>query len=390
MIGAASFEPQTVLDALRRRPEGAALLAAAERAPHRVALVGGFVRDTLLGVDAREVDVLIEGDAQSLAGALGGTVTLHEQFGTACVRGAGWTVDLASSRSERYAQPGALPLVAPASLEADLGRRDFTINAIAVELPHGERFLAAASALADLAGRRLRVLHDASFIDDPTRVLRLARYARRLGLEVDPHTATLAGAATLASVSGARIGAEVRLALLETDPIGLFEDFAAKLPIVVDRSLIEAALALAPADADGALLTLAAVCDGAAPPAWVQALELTARERDTVVAARGAPALAEQIAAAASASALRGVLRGVPVEIVALAGAHGPRAAVARWFDELRAVRLEIDGDDLIAAGVAPGPDLGGRLERTLERKLDGQLSGGRAAELASALADGG
>ncbi|HEX2703728.1 MAG TPA: hypothetical protein VHM72_09885 [Solirubrobacteraceae bacterium] len=379
------FQAEVVLDALARRPEGAVLLALAGSG---AAVVGGFVRDTLLGIEPRELDVVVNGDAEAFARRLGGSVITHPAFGTARATRDGWSIDVAASRRERYRQPGALPAVEPATLIEDLARRDFSVNAVAVTLDGGE-LLALAGALDDLAARRLRVLHERSFIDDPTRVMRLARYRHRLGFTVEPGTAALAQAATLATLSGARITSELRLALLEPDPAAPLADLQRKLPIVVDRKLIESALALAPADANRQLVIFGAILAGPAATAWIASLDLTAHERDVLQLAAGAERLAAEIGAAGSASALRDVLRGIPVEVVAIAGALGPAAPARRWLDQLRGVTLEIGGDDLLAAGVPAGPGLGARLERTLARKLDGQLAPGRAAELASALEDG-
>jgi tRNA nucleotidyltransferase (CCA-adding enzyme) len=328
----------------------------------RAAVVGGFVRDSLIGRVPREIDLVVEGDTAELAAALGGTLTSYEPFLAARVSRDGWSIDITQARSERYPQPGALPIVEPASLEDDLARRDFTVNAIAVTLDGGD-LLAVDGALEDLAARRLRVLHDESFIDDPTRVMRLARYSRRLGFSVEPHTAALAQAARLDTLTGARIAAELRLALLEPDPLAPLADLSQKLPITADRPLVEAALALTPEDGSRELVVLAAVIREHAPSEWIGALELTAHERDIVLGARHAPEIATAIEAAESPSALR---------------------------ERLRHVTLEIDGHDLIAAGIAAGPELGARLERTLARKLDGQLAEGREAELASALGDSG
>lgn len=384
MSTAASLDPGVVLEALAQRADGAAVLATRMRG---AAVVGGFVRDTLIGISPREVDVVVERDAEGFARELGGVVTVHAAFGTARAERDGWSVDVAAARSERYPRPGALPVVAPASLEQDLGRRDFAVNALAVKIDDG-KLLAVAGALEDLSAQRLRVLHDRSFLDDPTRVMRLARYAHRLGFSVEPHTAALARAARLDTVSGARIGAELRLALGEGDPLAPLSDLSGKLPIVIDRPLIEAALAIAPSDASRELVILAAITREIAPPEWIAELELSAHERDVVLAAANAPQIADAIETAASASALHDALKDVPAEIVALAGGLGPAAAARRWLDELRYVRLEIGGDDLIAAGISSGPELGARLERTLRRKLDGRLAGGRRAELESALGE--
>src|SRR5205823_5917854 len=132
---------------------------------------------------------------------------------------------IAQARRERYSTPGALPDVEPASLDEDLVRRDFTVNAIALALgaPKPGMITAAPRALEDLERELLRVLHERSFLDDPTRLLRLVRYQSRLGFTVEPGTAALAAAAAsegaLSTVSGSRVGAELRLLAREPDPL---------------------------------------------------------------------------------------------------------------------------------------------------------------------------
>jgi tRNA nucleotidyltransferase (CCA-adding enzyme) len=354
----------------------------------RAALVGGVVRDAFLGLRPRELDVVVEGDAAAYAGALepyGARVEVHSPFGTATATTADWRIDVAMARRERYPAPGALPVVEPATIEEDLGRRDFTVNAIAVTIG-GAELIAAPWALDDLDARRLRVLHDRSFIDDPTRLLRMARYAQRLGFAIEPRTAELAAAASFATLSGGRLGAELRLALAEPDPVGVLERVADRLPIDVDRELVEAALGLAPPDADRPLVVLGAVArddpSRGAGEGWLDTLELSSREREIVLACMRATVPAER-----TPSALWRAWHRLPVEAVAVAGARGDRDAARRWIEQLRAVRLSIGGDDLIAAGVAEGPEIGRRLERTLLRRLDGELAPGREAELADALA---
>jgi tRNA nucleotidyltransferase (CCA-adding enzyme) len=369
-MGDGAFDPHAVLAALVRYPP-------LDLAGARAAVVGGFVRDIWLGSAPRELDLVVEGDAAELAAMLGGEVTAHEAFGTATATGPGWRVDLAMARRERYPAPGALPVVEPASIEEDLRRRDFTVNAIAVTLAGGE-LLAADRALEDLAARRLRVLHERSFIDDPTRVLRLARYAQRLGFEVEPLTARLGQQASLQTVSGARIGAELRLILAEADPLAVLERVSDKLPVAVDRRLVEGALGLAPADSDQAMLVLGAVVTDTA---WLDGLELTARERDLALACS-----ATHVPADRTASGLWRAWHAVPVEAVAVAGAREDAHAAWWWIETLRHVRLEIGGDDLLAAGLSEGPQIGRRLERTLAAKLDGALADGRERELRYAL----
>jgi tRNA nucleotidyltransferase (CCA-adding enzyme) len=361
-----------------------------------VHLVGGAVRDLLLGRVPSELDVVVEGDVGRLAAALGAGATVHSRFGTATVRDGDCRWDLAASRAEEYARPGALPDVRAAALSQDLRRRDVTVNAIALDLASGE-LRAAEHALDDLASRRLRVLHDASFRDDPTRLWRVARYAARLGFELHPQTAKLAAEAVATGVaervSGARIGNELRLALTEPDPVAAIER-AVALGLApwlrADRERTEAALELLPAGGGRAdLVVLAAALDEGADDAdqRLAGLDFTAAERAVLRAAAGAPQLAAAANAAKRPSQLARALRGQPVEAVALAGASGAAEPVRRWLDELRHVALRIDGSDLLAAGVPRGPQVGRRLAATLERRLDGELGDDRAAQLAAALA---
>jgi tRNA nucleotidyltransferase (CCA-adding enzyme) len=368
-----SFDPGEVLAALNGYPR----LPASQG---RLAVVGGFVRDIWLRREPRELDVVVEGDAGEVARSLGGDVVVHEPFGTATATGDGWRVDVAMARRERYAAPGALPQVEPASIEEDLARRDFTVNAIAVTLDG--RPLAAERALDDLRSGTLRVLHERSFSDDPTRLLRLARYAQRLGFTVEPQTAELARRASLEGLSAARLGGEVRLALAEEDPLGVLARLAEKLPIAIDRALVQRALALAPPDSDTAMLLLGLLTS---EPDWLGGLELTAREHALALACHQARPPAE-----VTPSGLWRAWHDSAAEVVAAAGARGGEQAARQWLAELRHVKLEISGDDLIAAGLVEGPAVGRALGRALEAKLDGELSGGRDAELAYALAAAG
>jgi tRNA nucleotidyltransferase (CCA-adding enzyme) len=400
-----------VLEEMQRSAAGRALAELAQRRPG-LWVVGGAVRDALLGLRPRELDVVVEGDAaavaRELAQATGGALALHPSFGTASVAGPGTgRVDLASARRETYSQPGALPDVAAAGLEEDLARRDFSVNAIAVAAGGGE-LRSVPHALEDLAEGRLRVLHDASFLDDPTRLLRLARYAGRLGFDPDEHTRLLAARAVRsgapATLSGARLGAELRLVLAEDQALrsvgelrrlGLLETLHPRLRL--DARALAGALELLPPDGRRDLLILTALALPLAvtadPPrggelrAWLDRLEFPAADRDRVVTgALAVPRLIGTLALARRPSELRDAVGGAPVEAVALAGALGVSEPARKWLLEVRHVRLQIDGHDLLAAGVPPGPEIGRRLARALRQRLDGTLPPGRDAELRVAL----
>lgn len=394
--------PKELIGRLQRLPAGRTLL---ERIPARdgVFLVGGAVRDLLLGLGPLELDVVVEGDAISLARELGGLVLAYDRFGTCKVRLDAHTYDIATARTETYARPGALPDVAPAPLTEDLKRRDFTVNAIAMALGGGREGMLEAlpGALEDLQARTLRVLHDRSFIDDPTRLLRLARYAGRLSFAVEPHTRDLVQAAVragaLETVSGARIGAELRLLAREREPL---EAFAALHELRVDgaihprfglrdRAPVKRALRLLPPDGRSDLLVLAAAAEEVPREelaGLLDGLAFEAADRERVVsAAAGAKILAAALKRAHTPADIAAAAAGASPELVALAGGHGSVDAAAAWLDELRHVRLEIDGQDLLAAGVPQGPLIGRALRAALDAKLDGRASG-REAELSEAL----
>lgn len=359
-------------------------------------LVGGAVRDALLGESVRDLDVVVEGDAIAVARALGEIVSEHERFGTAEVRLAdsGAKVNLAGARTETYARPGALPDVTlGASIADDLRRRDFTANAIAAALDDG-REVAVPGAREDVAARTLRVLHDRSFLDDPTRVLRMVRYAERLGLTPDDHTARLAREAVssgaLLEVTRDRIANELRLALHEPDPLATLaamHDWTAAATPRVDVDLARRALALLPA-ARRELIAVAsgAIGDPRAAQRNIQWFDESRPARRRAAETAGADELADALRAAQRPSQIVQCARRHPPEMVALAGALGAETPARRYLDDLRHTELAIDGRDLIAAGVPEGPAIRAALDRALAARLDGTIAPGREAELAAAL----
>jgi len=342
-------------------------------------LVGGAVRDLLLGRDRADLDLVVEGDAEQLARALGGETVGHERFATAKVRLGQAELDIAGARAESYARPGALPDVRPASLADDLARRDFTINAMAIALRGEPELIDPHGGQADLGRGVIRVLHERSFVDDPTRALRAARYAARFGFGVEPETESLARAADLETVSEDRVEAELIKLAAEPNARQGFELLDAWGLV----SLAEGAGPLI--DAVGTLLqrppwegmadralAVHAAATGRAPGAAGRLRDLLASSRELAGAAPRHPSEAVELA------------RGRGGIELALARALG-----AEWLDryvsEWREVRLEITGEDLKAAGVAEGPAVGRGLDEALGRKLDGEISG-REEELRVAL----
>jgi tRNA nucleotidyltransferase (CCA-adding enzyme) len=248
----------------------------------------------------------------------------------------------------------------------------------------------------------VRVLHERSFLDDPTRLLRALRYATRLGFELDPETERLAreavAADALSTVSGARIRDELMDLLRETDAPSAIERMrelevhsALHPELDPDPELVaSAALGATAIGADRAIAALAALIEEAPEKLdlWLADLNLLADERDAAArAARVAPRIAAALREREhSPSELRGLLAKEPPEALALALAlRAPPEPILRWVSDLRGVGLEVSGADLLAAGVAEGPAVGRALDETLNRKLDGLVSG-RDAELETAL----
>lgn len=336
-----------------------------------VYLVGGSVRDLLLGRARTDIDLVVVGEAASLAERLGDATTVeHERFATAKVTVNGHEIDIAAARSESYPRPGSLPEVEPAgSIEEDLRRRDFTINAMAVPLEGEAAMIDPHRGREDLESGTLRVLHRRSFVDDPTRALRAARYAARFGFAPDPETASLLREADLSTVSEDRRRAE--LLRLAGEPAA-----ARGFELLAEWGLAR----LRPEGV--ALAARVAELLSAAP--W---RDFAPRDRAVLAAALGPPAGEGELAAARPdrpSLAVQLARRHDSVEL-ALARAMG-----AEWLDryllEWRDVRLEIDGDELLAAGVKQGPAVGRGLTEALRRKLDGEVSG-HEEELRAALA---
>jgi tRNA nucleotidyltransferase (CCA-adding enzyme) len=391
-----------LLSRLELSPEVARLLSIVRDGPPAF-VVGGTIRDLLLGRDPLDLDVVVDGPLTGLVQALGPPLRAHDQFETATVMLGDLRCDLARSRSETYPSPGALPQARPGPIEQDLLRRDFTVNAIALAVS-GDRagqLLSAPRALDDLHARRLRVLHRRSFLDDPTRLLRMVRYATRLRFVVDPGTYALVSdavsTAALKTVAAPRVGAELRLLVAEPDPVaGLATltpwglDAAIALGFGLDgREPAAGALALLDGGGDAGALVLAVASlgiDEVGRAEFLGGLGFDAARRDLIaeIATTG-PRLAPRLCRARAASSIAAAVGRASVEAVALAGALGAADNARRWIEQLRSVTLLIGGADLVAAGIPAGPAIGAGLRAALSAKLDGRV-GDRAGELAEAL----
>jgi tRNA nucleotidyltransferase (CCA-adding enzyme) len=355
------------------------LAEVAGAAPDPVYLVGGAVRDLILGRGRADIDLVVEGDPTALAAALGAEpVVSHSRFGTMKVDWNGEEIDLAAARRERYARPGALPTVdLGAPIRTDLGRRDFTVNAMAIPLADPEDLLDPYDGRRDLRAGLLRVIHDRSFVDDPTRAIRAARYAARFGFELEEGTEALLRAADLESVTPERRAEELRRLAREASGVKGLE-------LLAEWGLSE--------PRDGGLEWARAVDQILGTPPWAGEVD----RADAILAAAGVleppdiPGRADAVERSvelASASPSRpsegaALARGVDPLVLVLARAKG-----AAWLDawlEWREVTLEISGADLTAAGLS-GPAIGTALDGALAAKLDGEAAT-RADELRIAL----
>jgi tRNA nucleotidyltransferase (CCA-adding enzyme) len=371
-------------------------------------LVGGTVRDLLLGRPPKELDLVVERPLRDLLTRLEGTKVVYGSFETATVLTAdGAAIDIARSRRERYPHPGALPEVEPAGLEEDLWRRDFTVNALALATggPQAGTLYGLPTSLADLEARRLEVIHPRSFRDDPTRLVRLARYHARLSFALGAQTAAWAAAAVatgaLKTVSCQRIVNDLRRNLGEEDPLGQLQALE-RLGLLRGLGLarpsqgaVAGALALAGGEGDRLLLLGVALLAGS--PRAARGLEFLYRcglERPLIrgiaVSLRAYPALVELFSNRAPFAAIHRASRGVPVEGIAWAAAcAGPLGLRhgAAYLRRRAEATVAISGKDLLAAGASPGPALGRALAAVEEQIVEGRLGLSRGEQLKAALA---
>ena len=371
-------------------------------------LVGGPVRDHLLGSPVKDLDISVVGSApslaQKLADTLGGRVTVHPRFRTATVYlpdGPPW-VDLVTARRETYSQPGALPDVEPGSIADDLARRDFTINAMAIPLCGDDRdFVDPHNGRADLAAGIIRTLHRNSFVDDPTRMFRAVRYEQRFGFRIDDATladlqSALAGGA-MSTVSGPRIDNELGRMISERNPLpalrratelGLLAAIHPAMPTMEHWDALDGWSSVPPG---------AEPADREWPICWDAALywtlngeqvaSLSMKNPERTRCARYVDLLKPRLPFLAvdgltpsnvcallenSASSSAMPFTQPAALTVALAFAE-PTAAdnIRRYLTEWQDVKPLLDGSDLLALGVPEGPAVGELLEALRKARLD-------------------
>lgn len=379
-----------------------------EDAGVRTYAVGGFVRDLILGVPNLDLDVTVEGDgrrfAEVLARKMGGDVISYDRFGTATLslgEGPIERMDVVTARRERYPHPGALPEVEPATIREDLFRRDFTINAMAMAL-NPNRFgqiVDFYGGLRDLRGKIIRVMHDMSFIDDPTRLFRCVRFEARYDFTVEPHTSSLFRRAIDEGmplrVSRQRIWHEMKLILAEDLPekpirrmseVGLLRFISPDLE-VSDETIrlfgrIRGALDLlrrsgVKDELNLPLVYLAAMISHLHTDAirtLCRELSLSGEEERILTDSREVL----EVKLGEGRSGIYRAFEGRSVEsllfLLAKTDDERVKSSVVEYLTGLRHIKPIVSGDDLKEMGLKPGPIFGEILREAFNAQLDGEL----------------
>ncbi|MBF0217506.1 MAG: CCA tRNA nucleotidyltransferase [Candidatus Omnitrophica bacterium] len=389
-----------------------------------VYLVGGIVRDMLLGRKNLDLDIVVEGNAlgfgHELKSVFGGTLVEHKRFGTASLfisrPGSAGRIDIAAARREKYEKPAALPAVEFAQLKDDLYRRDFTINAMAVKIEPG-----GLGALIDMFGGRddlkkgfIRALHDRSFIDDPTRIFRAVRFEQRFGFKIELRTGYLirdaASRGMVRLTEAQRIREELILICREEKPekavlrmrdlhelVFIHKDlsFSGTLGrmFAVSRSLVKwyGVFIKSPAGIEVWIINFLIMIDSLGVKETREVTDkfvfsnddrnkiLSFKEnRDNVRRhlERDGKMLPSEVC---------GVLRPLSDEVILSIMARSRpgvlRERCRKYLRSYRDIKLKVTGDDLIKLGLPRGPRYREILKKALSAKLDGKLPG-KADEL--------
>jgi tRNA nucleotidyltransferase (CCA-adding enzyme) len=386
----------------------------ATKRKYRAFAVGGFIRDLMLRRPNLDIDIVIEGDgiefAKDFAKGYEARVRSYKKFGTAVVIFPdGFKIDVATARLEYYEYPAALPTVELSSLKLDLYRRDFTINTLAVEL-NPESFgqlIDYFGTQRDFKDKAIRVLHNYSFVEDPTRVFRAIRYEQRLGFRIGKHTSNLIVNAVRmdlpVQLSGRRLTNELKLILSEEDPapaIRRMHEYKL-LPFLhadviyspsLERLLAEIRSVLAWYNlsflGNGCrrwLVYLLALADNLSSeglenfcrrmefPPWLTHWLVDGRAKSISVG-QGFYRKGDL-----KPSEIYRLLEGFDPEwllfIMAKTQQERTRRAISLYFRNLQEVRPALQGKDLKAMGITPGPIYRQILDRLLDGRLNGELS---------------
>ncbi|VAX28207.1 tRNA nucleotidyltransferase, A-adding, partial [hydrothermal vent metagenome] len=387
---------------------------------YNVYLVGGSVRDLLMGEKNLDIDIVVEGDgigfARRLAAQIQGVKLItHKRFNTAKIRftekaglkmpAPGFTVDIATARTEYYEAPAMLPKVETSSIKKDLYRRDFTINAVAVKLNARDfgQLIDYFGAQRDLREKTIRVLHNLSFVEDPTRAFRAVRFAERFGFRINRHTENLIKTALRLNlferVSGTRIYDELVLTFKETDPVralkslagyGLLQVIHPELRFTesleetleaVHESLTWFDLLFLEEEIDRSRVYIMGLLTGLGPEERKAALErLSTPTRDMTIILDEMEKARQVVKELRTKDPVRiyHTLKPLSLETLlytmAVSGDREIQKAISRYLLELRKVKPALRGRDLMSMGVEPGPLYSGIFNAILEERLKGRI----------------
>jgi tRNA nucleotidyltransferase (CCA-adding enzyme) len=402
----------------RYSPEILAALRRAGRLGRRrgeeVYLVGGSVRDLLLEVADKDMDLAVVGDGMAFAdayvGRYGGRLVCYRRFATALmVLPGGIKLDVVSARHEKYEHPGALPTIKPGPLWHDLYRRDFTINSMAIQLSgrHFGRLLDPFGGRRDLDRGAIEVMHNLSFVDDPTRMIRAVRFEGRYGFRISPRTRHLfqgaAAAHMLDRISGQRLREELLILLREPKPLpairrldhlGVWESLHGDLKLSQDRIDLLARIGRhlsrwrdrwPDERVSGWMAYLVGLFSSLSFPQAERLADRIALQRRARETLGMAQRYGDEVIKSLSAphrppnSVLYQILHRFPAEVLIYFMALGRRRAITGriiyYRSRLHDVRLDIDGQDLKEMGLDPGIAFGQILDSVLMAKLDGRAN---------------
>ena len=391
----------------------------AEKNQFKAYVVGGFVRDLLLGVKNLDIDLVVEGDAiefaRFAAEKLNAALVVHKKFGTAtlvfrkAIKGIRLKIDIATARTETYRHPAALPSVRFGSIRDDLYRRDFTINAMAISIDKknfGE-LIDFFGGRRDLKNKKIRVLHDNSFIDDPTRIFRAVRFEQRYNFKIDNRTTALIKNAVrkemFDKVSGERLREEIELLLKEKEPLRAIKRMRSlhELRFINSKIKFDAASEeickavkrlykefkryfLKKRPLDLWLIYFMTIIDNLSLKEALRVCDRFVMRRSDRLRITSGKTLGNRTIAALSSkkivrpSRIYKVLEPLPYEtlifLMAKCGRYLAKKRVIDFLCKYNGIHLKIRGEDLKSFGVVPGPEFTKILKKTLYAKIDGKL----------------
>jgi len=386
--------PSDIIDFIQKAGE------AAEKWQQRLYVVGGVVRDLLLDRCNTDLDLVVEGDAIKLAQAIAASkkasTTVHTRFGTANLKWASRSVDFITARAETYARPGALPTVRPGSIHDDLARRDFTVNAMAIEINprHYGELIDPFNGRQDLDKKLVRILHKKSFSDDATRIWRAIRYEQRLDFKIESETLRLIkrDIKMIETVSGDRIRHELELVFKEETPekqlaraaeLGVLEALHPSLR--ADEWLAETFAAARDKnlpDPTPSPLYLALLCyrlNERELEQLIKYLRLTKTTTQVLYDTLAIKGKTKELAAPGLApSIVYHLLHGYSATayIANSIGSDSETASehIELYLSVLRHVKPALSGKDLEKLGVPIGPEIKDVLQKLREARLDGRI----------------